>query len=188
VTSDEKLRALAVDCSPTGPGRTGNALGAVLAAAAAAGAETELIHLGGEGAVSVEEAVAKLNGADVFVFGSPIYRATFATPFKALIDATPRGMWGETDAPLTGRAAALVATGASDHHFLGLGRMRDALADFFAAHVVSPGLYVSHAGFGEDRELVPEVAERARLQGQALVELGAAITASQALRAVTPQA
>lgn len=184
----ERLRALALDCSPTGPGRTGNALAVVLAAAADAGAETELVHLGGEDALGIEEAVAKMNGADVFVFGSPIYRATFATPFKALIDATPRGMWGETEAPLTGHAVALLATGASDHHFLGLGRMRDALADFFAAHVVSPGLYVSHAGFGEDRALTAEMAARAELQGRALVELGTAIAGSEALAAVSPQA
>jgi FMN reductase len=181
-------RVLGIDCSPTGPGRTGNALGAVLGAAAEAGAETSLVHLGGEAALTAEQAVEAMLGADAFAFGSPIYRATFSTPFKALVDATPRGMWGETDAPLTGRAAAIVATGASDHHFLGLGRMRDVLVDFFAAHVVSPGLYLSHASFGEDRMLIEPEAERARLQGLALVELGNAIAASSGLAAVTPRA
>lgn len=179
---------LGIDCSPTGPGRTGNALEAVLMAAAEAGAETTLVHLGGEDSTTVTQAVEAMLGADAFAFGSPIYRATFATPFKALVDAVPRGMWGETEAPLTGHAAALVATGASDHHFLGLGRMRDVLVDFFSAHVVSPGLYVSHAGFGEDRRLVADAAERARLQGLALVELAQAIAASSGLAAVTPQA
>lgn len=178
---------LGIDCSPTGPGRTGNVLEAVLVAAAEAGAETTLVHLGGEERLTVEQAVEAMLGADAFAFGSPIYRATFAAPFKALVDAVPRGMWGETEAPLTGRAAVVVATGASDHHFLGLGRMRDVLVDFFAAHVVSPGLYVSHAGFGEDRRLVEETAGRARLQGLGLVELANAIAASSGLAAVTPQ-
>ncbi|MGE0066559.1 MAG: flavodoxin family protein [Solirubrobacterales bacterium] len=181
-------RVLGIDCSPTGPGRTGTALEAVLDAATEGGAETKLVHLGGEDPTTVEQAVEAMLGANAFVFGSPMYRATFASPFKQLVDSVPRGMWGETEAPLTGRAAALVATGASDHHFLGLGRMRDVLVDFFATHVVSPGLYVSHAGFGEDRRLLADVAERARLQGLGLVELARAIAASDSLAAVTPQA
>ena len=89
---------------------------------------------------------------------------------------------------MTARAVAIVATGASDHHFLGIGRMRDVLVEFFAAHVVSPGLYLSHSSFGEDRGLRDTEAERARLQGLALVELSNAIAASSGLRAVTPQA
>lgn len=182
-----RLKVLGIDCSPSGPGRTGNVLEEVLGGAAAAGAETALIHLGGEGATTVEEAVERMVAADAFVFGSPIYRATFATPFKALVDATPRGMWGETEAPLTGRAVAVVATGASAHHFLGLRGMRDLLVEFFAAHVVSPGLYVEGADFAEDRTLLPPVADRARLQGMALVELAAAIGGGSALGSVEPQ-
>jgi FMN reductase len=178
---------LGIDCSPSGPGRTGNALETVLEGAATAGAETALVHLGGEAATAVDEALERMLAADAFVFGSPIYRATFATPFKALVDATPRGMWGETEAPLTGRAVAVVATGASAHHFLGLRGMRDLLVEFFAAQVVSPGLYVEQADFAEDHSLLPPVADRARLQGTALVELATAIAAGRALGAVEPQ-
>ncbi|MBS1862110.1 MAG: NAD(P)H-dependent oxidoreductase [Actinobacteria bacterium] len=189
MTTPSGPRVLAIDCSPTGPGRTGNVLGQVLEASAAAGAaETSILHLGGEGATAVETAVAAMVDADAYVFGSPIYRATFAAPFKALLDATPRGMWGETEAPLTARAVAVVATGATAHHFLGLAGMRNVLVDFFAAHVVSPGLYVEHADFGEDRRLLPAAAGRAALQGTALVELARAISGSTALGAVTPQA
>jgi FMN reductase len=182
-----KQLVLGIDCSPTGPGRTGNAMGTVLDGATATGAETALIHLGGEEATPVADAVERMLGADAFVLGSPTYRATFAAPFKGLVDATPRGMWGETDAPLTAHAVAIVGTGASAHHFLGLRGMRDLLTEFFAAHVLSPGLYVEHADFGEDRQLLPPVAERAKLQGAALVELAAAIAASTALGSVEPQ-
>lgn len=184
---DRQLRILGIDCSPHGPGRTGTALEAVLSASAAAGAATSLIHLGGEEAMSAEEACQQMLAADAFALGSPMYRATFAAPFKVLLDATPRGMWGETEAPLTGRAVAIVATAASAHHFLGLGRMRDVLVDFFAAHVLSPGVYVEGDDFDGDGLLRPEAAEWARLQGEALVELGIAITVSRALRAITPQ-
>jgi FMN reductase len=187
MVGEGQLQVLGIDCSPTGPGRTGNVLEEVLGAAADAGAETSLMHLGGEAAVSVPDAVPRMTAADAFVFGSPIYRATFATPFKALVDATPRGMWGETEAPLTGRAVAIVATGASAHHFLGLRGMRDLLVEFFAAQVVSPGLYVEQADFAADRTLLAPVAERARLQGTALIELATAIAAGGALGSVEPQ-
>lgn len=188
MTGEREIRVLAIDCSPSGPGRTATALAAILAAGESAGAATELLHLGGADATPQPEAVAKLNGADAFVFGSPMYRATFSTPFKSLLDATPRGMWGETEAPLTARAVAIVATGASDHHFLGLASMRNVLVDFFAAQVLSPGLYLPHTSFTEDRQPAAGPAERARLQGVALVELARAIAGSTALGAIEPQA
>ncbi len=102
-----------------------------------------------------------LEASSAFVFGSPMYRATFAAPFKALMDAVPRGMHGEQSAPLTGRAAVTVATAASDHHFLGPAGMRDVLVDFFACHVVSPGLYVPAYGYDEHGALTEPFAGRA---------------------------
>jgi len=175
---------LGVNCSPASGGKTRAAIEAVLAGAAASGADTRLVELG-DGA-ELAAVVAGLAGHAGFVFGSPMYRATFATPFKALMDATPRRMHGEGSAPLTARAAVTVATAASDHHFLGPAGMRDILVDFFACHVVAPGLYVPAAGFDEHGALAEPFAGRAALQGRALVELAGAIAASSALRAVTP--
>lgn len=180
------VTVLAVDCSPTGPGRTATALEAVLAAATSAGARGRMVHLCGPEAMAVAAVTDAMADADAFVFGSPMYRATFAWPFKALMDATPRGMWNETPAPLTGHAAVVVGTAASDHHFLGLRSMRDVLVDFFAAHVVSPGLYVPHAGFTEERSLAEAYDARARQQGAALVELARAIADGVALSTATP--
>lgn len=181
----DAIDVVALNCSPSGGGKTRTALEAVLAGATVAGAATELVELAGVD--DFAPVVDRLGRADAFAFGSPMYRATFATPFKALVDATPRGMYGEDKAPLTARAALTVATAASDHHFLGPASMRDVLVDFFAAHVVSPGLYVPASGF-EDGNLAPGFAERAGLMGRALVELAAAIRGSTALRALTPNA
>ena len=180
-----RIGVLALNCSPSGGGKTRIALEAVLAGAAAAGADTELVELAGVD--DFAPVVDRLERADAFAFGSPMYRATFATPFKALVDATPRGMYGEDRAPLTGRAALTVATAASDHHFLGPASMRDVLVDFFATHVVSPGLYVPAYGY-EDGALAPGFAQRADTLGRALVELATAIRGSTALGAVTPNA
>ncbi|GGM94917.1 hypothetical protein GCM10011609_35520 [Lentzea pudingi] len=159
-------------------------LDAVLTGAEAVGARTSLISLA---EADVTEAVAKLGEADAFVIGSPVHRGSYATPLKALIDRTPRGRWGETEQPLTARAVGMVLTGAQWSHYLALDGLRSVLAGFFAAHVLSPGLYVPGEGFGPDKNLVDSFATEAASQGAALVALAEAVAGSQALRAVEPQ-
>jgi FMN reductase len=176
------VRVAAIDGSPTGSGRTAAALAAVLAGAAEAGAATELV-----GAGELTD-LARLDVVDAFVFGSPVYRASFATPMKALLDRLPRGMWGEQSAPISGRAAAIVMTGASWHHFLAQDGLRNVLCDFFAAQVLAPGLYVPREAFGDGGDLRADLAARARDTGRALVELAHALEAAPAVRALTPQA
>jgi FMN reductase len=157
-------------------------------AAEANGAESQTVSLAAAGESDLERSIGQMVDADCFVFGSPIYRASFASPLKVLFDRLPRGMWGETSAPLRGKAAVVVATGASLHHFLGLNDFRNVLAGFFAAHVVPPGLYVPREGFGDDGSLQPPYAEQALQQGRALVELTSALRGSTTLRELLPQA
>lgn len=38
-----------------------------------------------------------------------------------MLEATERGKWGESSAPLQGKEAAVVMTGAAPEHFLALG-------------------------------------------------------------------
>lgn len=181
----DALRVVAVSCSPSVGGKTRAALEAVLAGAAELGAETSVHEMGAYD--DVAGVVDAMRGADAFVLGSPMYRGTYTAQFKTLMDNTPRGLYGETDAPLTARAVLTVATAASDHHLLGAGPMRDVLVDFFAAHVLTPGLYFTGAAYG-DAGLLPESADRAALMGRALVELSRAIAGSSSLRSVTPNA
>jgi FMN reductase len=181
------MRIIAVDGSPTGHGRTRAVVDHVLTAAAAAGADTAVVELAGKNPEQLAATAASLTGADGFVLASPTYRATYAWPLKALLDHVPRGMWGETEAPLQGRPVAIVATGASLHHFLGLGDLRNLLAGFFAAHVLPPGLYVPHEGL-VDGVLQQPYDQQASAQGAALVELVAALARSPALRGLRPQA
>lgn len=178
-----ELRILAVDGSPAGGGRTARVLEAVAQAAGAA--PTQLVSLADGG---VQTALEAAEEAEAFIFGSPMYRATYAHPLKEFLDNLPRGLWGEDSAPITGRGVAIVGTGASWHHFLGLQDLRSVLAVFFAAHVLPPGLYVPREGFTDDGDLAEPFAEQAQLQGRALVELARAIQAGSALGALTPQA
>ncbi len=177
------MRILALDGSPAGGGRTWTAIEAVLVGLPA-DVETELISL----ADGPDPALAAAASAEAFVFGSPMYRASFASPLKAMLDRLPRGMWGESSAPITARAVAIVATGASWHHFLGLDSLRNVLGGFFAAHVLPPGLYVPREGFGEDGALLDDYAELAAQQGRALADLADAIARSPALAGLRPQA
>ena len=83
------------------------------------------------------------------VFGSPTYRADISAQLKGLLDATPRGMAYESGDPLRGTVCATVLTGASDHHFLAVEKVRGILGGFFGTQLLSPGLYLPSAAFAE---------------------------------------
>jgi FMN reductase len=176
-----------VDCSPEQGGRTRAALGAVSDAAANAGAA---VGTGWIGALDVPvfETLAELGAADAVVLGSPVYRASFATPLKRLLDAIPRGGDAGHDSVLAGKPVGIVLTAASWHHFLALGGLRDVLAGFFAAHVLPPGLYVPREGFDEETRLSEPFAAQALLLGAAVVEAAGLLGQSRHLRTLRPQA
>jgi FMN reductase len=179
------VRIVALDGSPQGRGRTAAALSEVLLAAEGVGAGTQLMSLA---EVDLEQAIDAIEAADGVVLGSPVYRASFAAPLKHLLDHLPRGMWGETRAPLQGKAVVIVATSASLHHFLALDDLRNVLASFFAGHVIPPGLHVPHDGFMDGHRLTASFGEQADRQGRALVEMIAALRESPMLRGLVPQA
>jgi len=129
---------VAVIGSPHAGGRTRVAVDAVLSGAAQEGAETRVVELAD---TSVPDAVAALGEADAAVFASPTYRADITAQLKALLDATPRGMKYESGDALRGTVCATVLTGASDHHFLAVEKVRGILGGFFGAQLLSPGLY-----------------------------------------------
>jgi FMN reductase len=181
------LSVLLIDGSPRSPGRTSATLAAVAAGVNEAGAECHALRLSGDLAGATAEVLERAARCDAFVLASPTYRATYTAELKYLLDRTPRGMPGETGAPLRARAVAVVLTGATLHHFLALDSLRSVLAGFFGAYVLPGGLYVPHAGFEPDGGLAPEWREPAARQGRALVALAAAINASPELQALAPQ-
>jgi FMN reductase len=184
------MRLLAIDGSPTGGGRTEVVLRAILDGGRAAGAdESEVLRLAERDVRGIGDVVQALEQADGFVFGSPVYRATYAWPLKLLLDHLPRGMWGEPTAPLRGKPVAIVMTGASLHHFLALNDLRGVLSVFFAAHVLPPGLYVPRDGFDQPgTALHPPYAAQAELTGRALAESASLLAGSTSLRLLEPQA
>lgn len=176
------MRIIGIVAGPEPGGRTATAVSAVLGGAD--GAQTELFELS---EIGLDVATHAIETADAVVFGSPIYRATYSSLLKTLLEATERGKWGEATSPLRGKVAATVLTGASPHHFLALNELRNVLAGFFAVQVLAPGLYLDHGGYIDRATLTEPSIELATAHGAALVDLTAAVRSSAALTALTPQ-
>jgi FMN reductase len=179
------VRVVAVDGSPTGRGRTARAIAAVLAGLPSTVRPESIVSLVD---ADLDAAVQAVREADAVVIGSPVYRASFAWPLKRFLDLAPRGRFGEAEPILRGTAVAIVATGASSHHFLALDDLRNVLAGFFAAHVVPVGLHVPAEGFTPSGQLQERFRAHAEAQGAALHDLAEAIARSPSLRGIEPQA
>jgi len=171
--------------SATPPGRLRTALEQALARADAAGvASTRLFDLAelqiapadgrspqdlGDDTTAVIDA---LSAADAVLLATPVYRGSMTGVLKNLIDHTP------VEA-LERKAVAIVAMGASQHHFLGAERhLRDVLA-FFGALVCPLAVYLSSADFTDGAP-----GEQAAAQLDAL--LGELVTLSGALERDAP--
>lgn len=152
------MRLVAVLGSATAPGRLHRALTEALARAQAGGeASTELIDLGvariapadgrppeqlGDDTAATLAAIA---AADAVLLATPVYRGSMTGTLKNLIDHIP------TEA-LRGKPVAILAMGASDHHYVGAERhLRDVLS-FFGALVCPTACYLSSRDF-EDGEV-----------------------------------
>jgi FMN reductase len=178
------MLVVAVVGSPHAGGRTRVAVDAVLRGAAEQGCDTRVLELA---ETDTKDVVAAMGEADAVVFGSPTYRADIAAQLKALLDATPRGMAYESGDPLRGTTCATVLTGATDHHFLAVEKVRGILGGFFGAQLLSPGLYLPSAAYTDDgRALRDDPQELAELHGRALVELATAVRSSRFLRELRP--
>lgn len=177
------MHILGILATPYDSTRTRAGLDAVLAASAAAGATTA-VELQRDATVT-DTLIAALDDAEGIVFASPTFRAGVSWPLKALIDQLPRGGNGEA-APLRGTAGATVATGASDHHFLGAEDFRSRLGHVFAMQVLAPAIYLGPDDFA-DRALTDDGRARCATIGGALVDLARAVQTSSAIQALRPQ-
>ena len=147
---NDQIQLTAVVGSVTAPGRLRRAVDEALARAD--GAHTELIDLAerqipfadGRSASELEgdtaAVIAALADADAVLLATPVYRGSLTGALKNLLDHVPV-------AALQGTPVALVAMGASDHHYLGAERhLRDVLA-FFGAHTLPTAVYLNSRDF-----------------------------------------
>ncbi len=181
------MKVLGIVGSPQKGGRTLAATRTLLRGAADSGCDVEEIELAEE-QLATDEILERMDRADAFIFASPVYRARAAYPLKNLLDVVPRGMWGETAAPLQGKACAIALTGATTHHFLAVDDLRSVLSSFFAIQVLSPGLYLSAEAFADRDTLNSESGALAEQHGRALVALAEAVRASDEISCLRPLA
>ena len=184
--------------SPSPSSKTATLMGAIMDAARNAGAETAALNIGeldiatadGRKAEEYEgdaaHVLSAIDAADAVVFGMPVYRAGIPGSLKNLLDMTPRGRFDGVAQALRAKPVVIAATGPSDHHFLALDGIAEVMRGFFAAYVVPPGVYASHADFSDGVLTTSRVIECAERSGRALVDLADAISRSASLRSVEP--
>lgn len=199
---------LGVVGSVTTGSKTRAAVEAALDAAAndREGVETEVLHLAeydletadGRGIDAYDgdtaDALATIVEADAYVVGTPVYRGSVSGALKNLLDMVPRGMWQGDVAPFEDAAVGLVATGATNHHYLAIDQELRPLFAFFGAHTVGGSVYATDDAFadGKGAEEGPaladaDVADRLATLGTATVDLSRAVDDSDALGDLGPQ-
>lgn len=169
------------------------------AAAETRGVDTDLLHLAeydlvtadGRGLDAYEgdtaAALEKVIEADAYVVGTPIYRGSVSGALKNLLDMVPRGMWQADIAPFENAAVGLVATGATNHHYLGIDQELRPIFGFFGAHTVGGSVYATDDHF-DDRAIADDgIRNRLADLGRATVELDRAIDEADALDRLGPQ-
>jgi FMN reductase len=175
------VRLVGVLGSATPPGRLHRALREALERAARGGAVAgELIDLGARRIAAADgrpaealgddtqATVAAIANADAVVLATPVYRGSMTGTLKNLLDHVP------VDA-LRGTPVAIVAMGASDHHYLGAERhLRDVLA-FFGALVVPTAVYLSSDDFDDGAP-----GERAARELDAVIAAALALASARA--------
>jgi FMN reductase len=184
----EPIALTAVLGSVTAPGRLHRAVAGALDRLDAGGARSTLLDLAelriafADGRPPAElgddtaAAVGAIDGADAVLLATPVYRGSLTGALKNLLDHVP------VEA-LEGKPCAIVAMGATLHHFLGAERHLRDLLSFYGAVPAPVASYLSGADFADGEpveraateldQLLADTVELARLlrsrpEGQAL--------------------
>jgi NAD(P)H-dependent FMN reductase len=113
---------------------------------------------------TTQAVLARVQAADAYILGTPMYRGGMTGALKNLIDLTPKEY-------VVGKAAGLIATGASHHHYLGVDvGLRTAMA-FFQVHVVPSILYGAGFHLVDGRPDDESLIEQAHRLGRDVVDL-----------------
>lgn len=120
----------------------------------------------------VDRILSAIEGADVLVAASPVYKASYTGLFKHLFDLLdPKA--------LAGRHVMLAATGGSDRHALVIEHQLRPLFAFFGAHILPISIYAVNGDFEGSEELAPALEPRIVRAVDQLATLEPSATASQ---------
>lgn len=161
--------------------------------------ETEVLHLAeydveaadgrklAEYSGDTAQALERIISSDAFIIGTPVYRGSYSGLLKNLFDIVPRGKWQSNHAPFENRPIGLIATGATDHHYLSVAQELGPITSFFGAYQVGGGVYVNADQFGEQKIIDETVTRRLKTLGKSTAELSRFIDESQYLSTLGPQ-
>src|SRR5699024_11259814 len=96
-------------------------------------------------------ALDRIAASDAYLIGTPVYRGSYSGLLKNLFDLIPRGKWQSELAPLEDRPIGLIATGATDHHYLSVSQELGPVASFFGSYQVGVGDYVNTSQLEENQ-------------------------------------
>ena len=108
--------------------------------------------------------VARIQAADAYVMGTPIYRGSYTGALKNLLDHVP------VEA-MIGKVAGLIATGATDHHYLSIDQELRPVLMWFNMHLV-PGSVYARGNQLQGSEIIDEqLHAHLRSLGEAVIDL-----------------
>lgn len=107
----------------------------------------------------VEQALAAVEGADVLVVATPVYRGAYTGLFKHFFDFIDQDALVDTP-------VLLAATGGSDRHALMIDHQLRPLFSFFQARTLPLGVFATDKDFADSRLQSPALIERAALAVQ----------------------
>lgn len=193
------MKVLGIVGSMSARSKTRTATKIALNAVGDQGAETAVLHLREYDPVTADgrhldaydgptkDALDHVIASDAYLIGTPVYRAAYSGLLKNFFDLIPRGRWQADVAPFENAAVGLVATGASDHHYLAIDEELRPVLSFFGAHTVGGSVYATDAHFEDDDLVDHAVRKRLETLGRATVDLARAIEQSDALSTLGPQ-
>lgn len=108
--------------------------------------------------------VARIQAADAYVIATPIYRGSYTGALKNLLDHVP------VEA-MMGKVAGLIATGATDHHYLSIDQELRPVLMWFNMHLV-PGSVYARGNQLQSGEIIDEqLRAHVRALGEAVIDL-----------------
>ncbi len=108
--------------------------------------------------------IDKVVEADALIIATPIYRGSYTGILKNLVDVLPNNA-------LQGKVVGLIATAASDHHFLAIEHALKPLIGYFYGHPVPGAVYVQNEHFAAGKLVDAGINERLSQLAAAVVGL-----------------
>jgi len=106
-----------------------------------------------EADAALEAALQAVEGADLLVAGTPVYKGAYTGFFKQFVDLVDYRA-------LAGTPVALLATGGSERHALVIEHQLRPLFAFFQAHVLPTGVFLTGRDIEGGRITDPLIAQR----------------------------